>query len=213
MNYKQQFSQILETQFRNCEMSIQVAIDAGKALSDLNTGFLINNEVNTHALAEVHFYSFTPSIIKNSFLVTAYSFFEYSFRKYCEIIVAEHTAFKRKLSDMDKVYQYHSLVANILPVSEPVISEDWARLVIYREIRNIIVHHNSIVPGNTTTKTKLALAVDTHIDPDNSGLIKISDNMIKEMLDVGLRFLLNLIDLYDKLYPEGIFSDKYKCST
>ncbi|WP_028980260.1 hypothetical protein [Sporocytophaga myxococcoides] len=210
MNYKQQFSQVLETQFSNCKKSILVAIDAGMALSDLKDGFLINNEVNTHALGEVHFYSFTSSIIKNSFLVTAYSFFEYSFRKYCEIIVTEHTGFKRKLSDMDKVYQYHSLVANILPVSASVISEDWARLVIYREIRNIIVHHNSIVPGNTTLKTKLTLAVDNHIDPENNGPITISDYMIKEMLDVGLRFLLNLIDLYEQHYPEGIFSDKYK---
>ncbi|MBO9702894.1 MAG: hypothetical protein J7604_21955 [Sporocytophaga sp.] len=210
MNYKQQFSQILETQFSNCEKSILVAIEAGKALSDFKDGFFINNDVNTHAIEEVHFYSFTSSIIKNSFLVTAYSFFEYSFRKYCEIIVTEHSGFKRKLSDMDKVYQYHSLVTNILPLSESVISEDWGRLVIYREIRNIIVHHNSIVPGNTTSKTKLVLAVDNYIDPENSGPIKISGNLIKEMLDVGLRFLLNLIELYDKHYPEGIFSDNYK---
>lgn len=210
MNYKQQFSQILKTEFSNCKESIKLATDADIALSGLNDGFFINNEVNMETIEEVQFYSFTSSIIRNSFLVTAYSFFEYSFRKYCEIIVSEHSGFKRKLSDMDKVYQYHSFVSNIIPISEPMISVDWKRLVIYREIRNIIVHHNSIVPGNTTSKTKMALATNNHIDLENTSLIKVNDNMINEMLDIGLRFLLNLIELYDKSYPEGIFSDKYK---
>ncbi|WP_045464383.1 hypothetical protein [Sporocytophaga myxococcoides] len=209
MNYKQQFSQILNTEFSNCEKSIQLAIDAVMGSTGVKDRLSIHKEVDTYSLEEVQIYPFTPSIIQNSFFVTAYSFFEYSFRKFCEIIVTDHSAFKRKLSDMDKVYQYHSLVLNIIPISQPVISEDWKRLVMYREIRNIIVHHNSIVPGNTTSKTKLALALDTHIDPDNLTLIKISNNMIKEVLDVGLRFLLNLIELYFESYPEGIFSDNF----
>ncbi|GAL85610.1 hypothetical protein MYP_2839 [Sporocytophaga myxococcoides] len=186
-----------------------MAIDAVMGSTGVKDRLSIHKEVDTYSLEEVQIYPFTPSIIQNSFFVTAYSFFEYSFRKFCEIIVTDHSAFKRKLSDMDKVYQYHSLVLNIIPISQPVISEDWKRLVMYREIRNIIVHHNSIVPGNTTSKTKLALALDTHIDPDNLTLIKISNNMIKEVLDVGLRFLLNLIELYFESYPEGIFSDNF----
>jgi len=206
MNFKQQFSQLLIAEFNRCEQAIDVAMQVSRTLSDRKVE-LGDNQITRHTIAEVQWYSFTSSVIKNSFLVTAYSFFEYAFRKYSEVIVTEHTAYKRKLSDMEKVYQYHSLLANIIPVSVPVIAEDWSKLAVYREIRNIIVHHNSILPGNTSLKTRKVLEADGYVEPETTGLIKVQDTMIKEMLNVGLRFLLNLVEVYDTTYPKGVFSD------
>ncbi len=206
MNYKQQFYQILNTEFSNCEKSIQLAIGAVMGTTGANAGLSIHKEVNTYSLEEVQIYPFTPFIIQNSFFVTAYSFFEYSFRKFCEIIVTDHSAFKRKLSDMDKVYQYYSLVSNILPLKENSIAEDWEALVVFREIRNIIVHYNSIVPGNTSLKTKTFLEYGKFLIPIGNGLIQIKEKMISEILRIALRFLFNLIEAYANYYPHGVFS-------
>jgi hypothetical protein len=206
MNYKQQFSQILNTEFSNCEKSIQRAIDALKGSPAPMARVSLLDEVNTYSLDEVDIYSFTPSIIQNSFFVTAYSFFEYAFRKFCEVIVKDHSQYKRKLSSMDKIYQYYSLVSNILPVKENSIAEDWEALVIFREIRNIIVHYNSIVPGNTSLKTKTFLECGDYLLPIGNGLIQVKAEMVSEILRIALRFLYNLMESYANNYPQGVFS-------
>ncbi len=206
MNFKQQFSQILNTEFSNCEKSIQLAIDAVKGTPVSIVGVSLPDKVNTCALEEVDIYPFIPSVIQNSFFVTAYSFFEYAFRKFCEVIVTDHSQYKRKLSSMDKIYQYYSLVSNILPIKENSIAEDWEALVIFREIRNIIVHYNSIVPGNTSLKTKTFLECEDYLLPIGNGLIRIKEDMISELLKIALRFLYNLMENYASNYPQGVFS-------
>lgn len=197
MNHKQQFRQILETEHLNCKKAIKQALSEHASESEKNN-FSLSDVVSPYSISEVQIFPFTESIIRNSYLVTAYSFFEYSLRKFCEVIACDHAGFRKKLSSMDKVYQYYSLISNILPVSDKLFSEDWEKLTIYREIRNIIVHHNSIVPGNTTLKTKLYL--------DTEGLIQIKESLIIEILDVSQSFLLNLIEVYDHKNPAGILS-------
>ncbi|MCR6640142.1 MAG: hypothetical protein NVV82_14425 [Sporocytophaga sp.] len=206
MNYKQQFSQILNTEFNNCAKSIHLSLNAVMDSTGAKVGLSTHKEASIYSLEDVQIFPFAPSIIHNSFFVTAYSFFEYSFRKFCEIIVTDHSQYKRKLSSMDKIYQYYSIVSNILPVKENSIAEDWEALVIFREIRNIIVHYNSIVPGNTSLKTKAFLECGDYLLPIGNGLIGIKEEMISDMLRIALRFLFNLMEAYANNYPQGVFS-------
>lgn len=136
----------------------------------------------------------TSFILRHALFISVYSFMEYSLRK-LTLALAEPTSYKRRVSEFDKVYQYHSFLVNEMKLDKNRVEEDWEKLNIFRDIRNAIVHYNATIVKNINPKSFQFIEEDPRIFFEEPRTFKIlDDGLVLELIEVSKRFLKGLTD-------------------
>lgn len=196
------FRQLLEIEFRELD---KYTSDSLTALKKNETAWdqkyqLLKNQPEGVADPLVHFHV-SPFLFKHSLFIAVYSFMEYSLKKFCEVVASEQQKHQRRVSEFDKVFQYYSFLTDDLKLDKAQTEQEWKQLNIFRDIRNSIIHYNSSIGKNISSKTYEFLVNDQRVEMDGSNGFRIKhDSLVTEVIQVSAKFLFALIDQYRKIY-------------
>jgi len=133
----------------------------------------------------------------HSLFISAYSFFEHSLKKFSEVVALQSNISKRRVFNFEKVHQYFSYLTNDLGLDRKAILELWDQMNIYRDIRNSIMHHNSSIGKNISTRTYQFLREDDRIEFIEPAGFKIKNELlILDLINTSKHLLMHLMDQY-----------------
>lgn len=143
----------------------------------------------------------TPYLLKHSLFISAYSFLEFSLKKICAFVTEVEGERHRRVVNFEKVYQLYDFLTVDLKLDRSRFEAEWKKLNIFRDIRNSILHHNSTIGKNISTKTYEYIRQDGRIRFDEPKGFRIEeDDIIYELIEVSRRFLLGILDAYREAY-------------
>ncbi|MFN3405930.1 MAG: hypothetical protein ACK40G_17680 [Cytophagaceae bacterium] len=92
----------------------------------------------------------TENFLTHSLYTGCYAFFEYAFKKVCMM----HAMYdgNSRVFYFEKLPQYFSYIINAVPGERDLMLEQWNQLMLYREIRNLIVHHHMEIGEYTSAE-------------------------------------------------------------
>lgn len=199
-----QFRQLLETEFHELERYTSESLKVLKKNEtdwDLKYQHL-KDQAGGAAVPLLQFHV-SPFLFKHSLFIAVYSFMEYSLKICCGVVAAEQQKHQRRVSGFEKVFQYYSFLTDDLKLDKAQTEEEWKQLNIFRDIRNSIVHYNSFIGKNISSKTYEFLVNDRRIEMDGSNGFRIKDDsLVTEVIQVSAKFLFTLIDQYRRIYVE-----------
>lgn len=196
----QLFRQMLEMEYDDLERYIGESLlalkrnelEADQKYQDLKSRTQASWENTSFLYSHV-----TPYLLKHSLFISAYSFIEYSLKKFCEMAASQRNQYKRRVSNLQKIYQFYSFLTNEVQLDKQKTSEDWEKLNIFRDLRNCIVHYNSSIGKNISAKSYDFIKEDSRIQLEEPKGFHIKDDaLILELIAVSKRFLFTLMDEY-----------------
>lgn len=197
------FRQVLEIEYQDLEGYFQSSLSALRRSEEER---MQSYESLPKALSQdkdaIQFFAHAgPFLLKHALFISAYSFMEYSLKKFCEIASAELKMHQRRVSEFEKVYQYYFFLINDLKISKEKLEDDWDKLNIFRDLRNSMVHYNSTIGKNISAKTYDFITTDSRIQFEEPRAFYIKDEaLIMEVLKVSRRFLVSLMEEYERSY-------------
>ncbi|HEY0740312.1 MAG TPA: hypothetical protein VGD40_02585 [Chryseosolibacter sp.] len=140
-------------------------------------------------------------ILLNSSLVAAYSLFEKSLVKICDLAEHEFNVSRSKLKGKISIIgRCKAYIQNDLKISLSDLDASWDKIEQYREVRNLITHEDSRikkVKGQTIEQNKLYPYFDSqkkNISLKHSGKFYISNHAyINEFCNLGESYLNDVI--------------------
>jgi hypothetical protein len=149
-----------------------------------------------------------PRLLKNSCLITLYSFFEDTLKKFVEIglkMNANEIDLKEKIRKEKKkikgsdIYRFKMILINNVGLDLSKAEETYMKIEKFREVRNAIVHSQ----GNIDSiDVKLKIIHSKHIKISSELEILIDQKYLIEFSKLIEEYLLNILSLSVKKYRE-----------
>jgi hypothetical protein len=205
------FRQMLELEFEDLERYIKESLallkksEAGKEYLNKELKSSIQNNGNEIKTGEDknQFLRTTPFLLKHSLFISVYSFMEYSLKKICEIAASKLNQYERRVSNFEKVHQFYSFLINEIQIDKQKVEADWIKLNIFRDLRNSIIHYNSNIGKNISSRTYDFIKADARIEFEEPRGFIIKDILILELIETSKKFLFTLMDEYhSKHFPQ-----------
>jgi hypothetical protein len=147
--------------------------------------------------------SITQFLIKHSLFISVYAFMEYSLKGFCEIVASQLGKHERRVSNFEKVHQYYSFLTNEIKLDKRNTDREWTKLDVFRDLRNSIIHYNSTLGKNISTKTYVFIKEDPRIEFEEPRGFRIKDEaLIVDLIETSKFFLFALIEEYNQKYFE-----------
>lgn len=169
-------SRALQNSYSNSE---NVALTTSSSEQDFN--LLVNN-----------------SLIKHSVYITIFSFTEYALKRLAEVLAIHHQQHKRRVLNFEKMHQYYDFICNEIGLGKELSKELWQQINVYRDIRNSIIHHNSAIGRNISTKTYQFLTTDPRIDFNDGTFTINDDNLTEELVNISKDFFIDILEVYKR---------------
>jgi hypothetical protein len=195
------FRQMLEMEFASLEHYLVESLAALKSSeSKLAEKYL---SINSQRKEEgtVTYSGLSPYLLKHSLFISVYSFFEYSLKSFSQLVTSQLHQYKRRVSDFEKVHQYYSFLINEVQLDKLKTDDDWKKMNIFRDLRNSMVHYNSTIGKNISTKTYEFIQQDSRILFEEPRGFKIKDDaLILELIEVSKRLMIVLLEDFERKY-------------
>lgn len=194
------FRLILESEYQDLQQYIYESLEAIKKGEERvkKSQEIIKLQVMDSDRIDPIFIQVTPFLFKHSLFISVYSFWEFAIKKFSLLTTHKFPEYKRRVSNLEKAYQFYSYFINDIHLEKNKLDEHWEAMNIFRDIRNSIIHHNSYLGKNISSKSQDFIKHDPRIHVDEFYGFKIQDDsLIMELMNVSQNFVFELIDQYD----------------
>jgi hypothetical protein len=197
---------LLELEYAEMEYQVSILVQQLKNRTPIKTESVNTNNLTKRELIDLLSISniqyhpqSTTELFIHSLFISAYSFFEHSLKKLAEIVALQSNISKRKVFNFEKVHQYFSYLTNDIGLDRKEILGTWDQMNIYRDIRNSIMHHNSSIGKNITSRTYQFLKEDERIEfIEPSGFRIKNEMLIMDLIASSREIMMHLIDQFDE---------------
>jgi hypothetical protein len=191
------FHQMIEMEYKGLENYIQESLDSMSERHKAMEASLRNEGADASHQISRQYFEMTPLLLKNSLYITAWSFLEYSLKKFCEIAASKSPKLQKRVAKLNRPYQYHSFLKNEIKLDVMKVKDEWDMLNIFREIRNCIIHHYNLVT-NVQSATYNFIKENPAFEFEEPDKFQIKDDkLILELMAVSEKYLFTLLDEYE----------------